>query len=340
MNTLCYDVFDHIMSYLDFNDATKFIYVSKHTYCLYNNNQLYVRNILLKKGFSKLGIIYKSCDIPAECKGDTLHCLFDYFKRVGIDQLHIGDLLVHPKMCKVVFEFIVKKLRLGRTRSDQLSISYEDVQNVIIHGSLQNVLILFDTFCVPASELTYIMLELCNQMQDEKIKKCLDHFFCKHYFGYLSDDKLFYLHFIVTEFIKLGRTELVEHFFKLKSKYKMTSPLVLSRLADSALSCGNIWALQKMYNEYIQDNIAIDETSILIFDPKSLYKACKLGFFDCLQYVVEIIIGRLINVDEYFYNMCIGIKEYKYHNRINYDLSFMKTYLNIENQGVLNTFVI
>jgi hypothetical protein len=341
MNTLCYDVFELIIGYLDPKSIVNLIFTNKYIHSLYKNNQSSSDDIIIRCILNQHNVWYpKQHKVPQKDRSNGARALYKAYLG-GADHIMCYIKSVQNVENDSTFEFLLKLAKLRRQRSDFHVLCHGDVGELLFQcpqTKVQHMLAILSG--IPSGVLCYSMLEILHQGFDDKVEKklevCFKHLFAKHFYSRFSNDTNAFLHQVLHDIVVQGRVSLLMYFVLVKSKYPSCT-LHYSNLINTAVEYDQASIVKLLYEEHVNDNKRRQEPVFVLVKPASLLILCSNGGFDTLRFVVECMLGRFINTTAYIDNIQLGLNHFvkkrpSMREYINHFLvPFLKQYLTWEN---------
>jgi hypothetical protein len=355
---LNYDTFSILTDYLDIDSIINILLTSKSNYdTYYKYSKKYTSRIFIKK-IIKYFLEYEyKISIDDDKYDDHIRKLFKFYKYFKHHaNSSYSDYLIFivenndsrdTSFNTMLFELIISKCTFDISSNNQTrieiyknisktKISFQDMIYICTYAQIEQLCIIMKLFCIPSSILFYIINSNHNKDKIDKITKCIDYLFYKHYFGNFNNIDSMYFHQIIYHFIQYNKIDIVEYIFQKKTFYKFSN-IDYQLLIDNCIKNDNLPMLNIIFN-----NANIDNARIIIthFNIKYL---CQRGSFYCLGWIIDNMLGNLINANGYIKSICEGIyilmKNKSLYNKYISEIKHLKKYLSQDNKIIINNFI-
>jgi hypothetical protein len=326
------DILDNIIPLLDPKSLQNIFISCKSHYAMFNDNSTYLKHKLMQSLIKHLNIniIIESAD--NQHLYSQLNSLYKYFY-YHLDS-YIVDYVIFLIEKKVQNKRLIHQL-LGlchypnefrqKQKENRYEISYVDMQYILIHGDIDIVVNIIDKYYLTPEILFSVLQDIVTQTQSQhKINILVKYFMYKHVFRTMNQDAAMFFHLILGILIKNKRNSAFKLIIKRKNKYVRHRIFDYRYLYNTCIAEDNLEILKLIHDDndnFGQDRVLIEHSSL-----KSLFQKGRL---DCLEFVLESLLGTHINLPLYTKSMCAGLcKQTKLRDR---HLTILKSYLTSEN---------
>lgn len=309
---LNFDVFTSILVYLDYQDIKNFLLLNKGVYNYYKFNRVYV-SLLVTKSIEKTFGIYDchQCllDDQGIIKTTVLYNrIYNQFRlRKNVNLADIIIYLVENKydygicILQKIIPMCVLKVDFDYVGQENV-ITYGDMSYLIVYTDEVEIDILLAYFVIPISVIAYSIQEMTlNRL---KVYKIIDYVYYKYCFGKLDCITDTYMHMILVHFIKQREDNLVKYFLVKKRYYRIR--LIYQTLINECLLNESMECLRLLINEFKDDN-EVSRIHIII-DKSTIEKLSKRGSFHVIKYIIDNLLGNVVNMSMYIKSICSGIE--------------------------------
>ncbi|NDC95387.1 hypothetical protein EB118_10850 [bacterium] len=330
MGTIPFDIFYKIAECLDYLSLTRFIVSSRRNYTFYKQNMNYLNNLLIQKVKRHFYLDLHTGDILVYSK------LYKYFKNHrGTEYADILVYIIEAGMtCEsssAIFNELLNKCQIKHRTYNGVQgrhlVSYQDIKYMIAYSKKSHFLGLINHFIVPCSVIAYSIKQLLftekkSQIVDYKISLLIDHMYTKHCIRSFSEVDLIFVHTIIIELIKRRKVELIRHFFKKKSLYRVTMAyqIVVNELISNEVI--EVFGLVKDHMDF--DSLITDV--VVIIDKSLLRTLAQRGSLWTLRCVITNFLGNAINNSTYINAIKSGLIE----SKKSYDLSCIQPFIDCD----------
>ena len=332
------DVYLYTIEFLDTKSLRNFSLSNKKAYESYLFNKKYVDKINIKKIFSHFILNNNSFIRPLNKIDEKelyiinkqMNQIYNHFNSKKYS--HISDFLnfiierqptenfnLNSNQSKILFETFVSfcKFQKSATKNfrnseflynfsnDKLSrfiLTFQDLQYLLIHSHYIYFDILLNWFNIPLVPLSFIikaMLEKENisPQANKKIIKLIDYIMDVHCsFGFEGNDNI-YFESILNSLIMNKKTAIFTHLIRKKHKYGFE--FNYQNLVNKCIEYESLSILKFLLIELRLDNSKNERIFTFSIPPENILKVCQNGSFDTLKYIIENLLGQVINMNKY-----------------------------------------
>lgn len=342
MININYDIFELIINKLDIDSSINLLLSSKKIYLYYKNHYKYINNIFTKKILKHLLNIdvnlNKECCLSDDKSKLLIIELFKFYKYFKLHKHScFADYLIFivenysknidiDDISTILFEFIGSKCN---------SICIQDMTYICVHSNDLQLSIMMRLFYIPSCALYHTIISNSNRHNHDKIVKCIDYLFYKHYFKNFNTVDEMYFYEILKYLIKHNKITMIKYLFKKKTLYNFEN-LDYQLLINTCIKYEKVSVLHIIYNYSIIDK------SIILINHFNITYLCEKGSFICLEWIIENMLGNMINIDGYIKSICEGLKALSIKKQNNLE-TFIKTlskYLSKDNIKKIESSII
>jgi hypothetical protein len=203
---------------------------------------------------------------------------------------------------------------------NRLILNPSDLQYILIHGSLQVIEVVLGSLPVSSDIVSYTVIELMARGQrlhqeiEEKIFKMMNYFLSKNCFKRLSRIDEHYFYNVMLCMIKYNYLNLLNGTLAKYKKYRC--PVNYQVLVNYCLQYDNlealhlVWIDRKSYDythTHTNTQITNQKPVQIIIEPKWIQSMVEAGTCRCLVFLVEHLLGNVINLRSYIDALCQGL---------------------------------
>lgn len=323
------ELFEYLISYLDSYSIVNLIFSSYELYIRYAYNN-YTVSKLISKIFADLNIKLPILPIYSQLEHKEQRLIFHdiiaiclYFHHFPKNSFGIGDLIVflvdrnkRHHTSHILFEQLL--IQMNKTAFNPRvrrihGVDCNQVSNLLVNCDYHQLQLLFEQMVIPKNVICTSIKNLLgitdSKINNIKIKECIRYFLIKSTFGnkrntnYSND---YFLSDIFFEIINHNRIELMEHILQKRDFlhiYFDYSSVILKCIEQNRIEMLNI--LLKHHNSTFQNKKPLYITGNLI---KNIIEE---GYFEMLYWIVDNLLGNMINLNHYIQCIIDGIYKCK-----------------------------
>lgn len=219
-----------------------------------------------------------------------------------------------------------------------------DAQYILKYSKLKEFDIIFNWFKFPASLISFTIKDLLYNEKildnvEKKVMKMIDHFlynFCAFEF---RDNTAMFFECIINDIIFHKKTSLFMYILKKREEYGF--PISHQSLLNNCLEFQNLQILKLVIPLIKEDNKILKSKIQVFVMPELILNICTNGSFELLKYIINKMLGRMINSHRYVSSICNGLSSY-YINNSNKEfdknkINWIYEWLSHENKNILHT---
>jgi hypothetical protein len=324
LETIPFDILDILLDSLEYTDCINLFLTSPTLLQYWNDNKAYLTKKMCRKLLQSLGLESLEMNIEMDLPPFTskeysvLSCL--YFEKQNKSHLVPFDYLVYMvnnrSDCTHLFRRIASVCKLQK-QSD-LAVAY-----MLIHGDLQLVNIILETFHVPIDVISFV---LKTTLSADKVERMLTYIVMKHHFPRFNS---------VTN----------EKFQKMLKDILYSCPQDCVSIFTFVVDMSKRYNLVLDYTSLINACIETDNVDVLdlllqqnhepvLITSKSIKTLVSVGQFHSWQYILDNILGHTINARIYIRSIYDGL--FVRQGALPCEFHYIDRFLTNENKLILN----
>lgn len=351
---LIYDLFEHVIQYLDYKSTINLLKSCKLYYSYYDNNKIYINKILINKIFEyfyipkiklaklpkkenilllkQLQYIFEHFYMHRTTKYvNMLHFIIENENKFEIGNENKSEIEIENNvnfLYKTLLELCIQKN--SEEDNYQAYVTSSDLKYLLIHGNKYQLQLLLKKFYVDSKIVFLVLKDLLSKNNQNFDNRCdydniiilIRYFFYKFSFNRnIETTPRMTFNIIDTKFLYTIINLVIQNSRYKKSVFKIIVDLIKKYNIP-------INHFQLIESCIISDNLDIFKYLITKFDtnnysimirPHYIKLLIKNGNFEFLEYIVENLLGQFINLDLYVKNLYSGILKF-YENKF-----FIKT---------------
>lgn len=326
METINFDIFCNIIKISDVLSIRNLILSSKNIYNTYKYNNICIDNIISRKILIAFDVpIYGleySKNINIQLNNILNNCsISDPIEEIILYLVNKNDNSSNT-LIRHLLNISNKSIQCRSNYNTKYILSYECIEYLLLVCDDDTTFFILKTFKIQIFILRKVLSNLIFDDLSIKVKMIIDYILKQqhnkvvlHEIGNTS------LTMLLIELIQYDKKNIITYFFSEKIKYNIY--INYTKLINCAIQQDEIYILELLY-KYNKDNI--------IIHPISLELLCEYGKFDTLPFILNILIGDLINANRYIKAIGNGLNTFFHKNEGKLELQlYLKEFVNTEN---------
>lgn len=342
MDTLNFDVFERLISKLDYETARRLVVVCKKHYSFFRDNKDYFNKLFGQKVLRYFGFNFLSV---TESMGfyDKLYKHFKYHRvttYIDILVYVIESQTCTNKFFESVMEMCILRNNVYSIRDAAQDIrrmvSYQDLKYILVYSDMHHARCILNHFVVPCSVVAFCIKQMLftRKFPREKIKLLVDHMFVKHCLGSFSEVDNVFNNTIILDLIRHKEIGLVAYYLEKKRMYNST---IAYQIVINELIKRECVELFDTFNHEMAFDSITRNVPVTIDRDVIKFLVEKNSFYT-IRAVITHFLHEHINMKRYIKGICDGIGHLQYKG-LEYDIAPIEPFLTSASKALIQATI-
>ncbi|NBO98885.1 MAG: hypothetical protein EBU90_01985 [Proteobacteria bacterium] len=342
MHLLNFDVFESLISKVDYETARRLIMVCKKFYGYYRDNKDYFDKLLGQKVLNYFDFNFLAVS-ESTVFYDKLYKHFKYHRVTAYIDILVYLIESHTStnnFFKSVMEMCIFRNNVYSIRDTAQDIrrmvSYQDLKYILVYSDMHHTLYILKQFVVPCSVVAFCIKQMLftRKFSREKVKLLVDHLFVKHCLGSFSEVDNVFNNTIILDLIKHKEIGLVTYYLEKKRMYNST---IAYQIVINELIKRECVELFDTFNQEMEFD-SVTRNVLITIDKDVIKLLVEKNSFYTIRAVITHFLHEHINMTMYIKGICDGIGHLRYKG-LNYDIAPIEPFLTSASKALIQSAI-